>query len=96
MTELLMLVRRVMINPLHSWVLLLMVLLAAGFAGSSLVFEHLQMIWLSNFMQGISTNMIGALLIFLLIELFWGEAKELQQLHEELRSSNNLIAIGAL
>ena len=40
--------------------------------------------------------MIGALLIFLLIELFWGQAKELQQLHQEIRSSNNRIAIGAL
>ena len=96
MRELILFIRRIIKNPLHQIVLFLIPALALLFLFWSLISYALQMMWISNFFQGLSTNMFGALILFLLIELFLGEGREIQRLNRELLSSDNLIAKGAI
>jgi len=96
MDEFVRLMRRSLGNPLHQIVMALVASLALVFAGISFFFDVYGIVWISDFLQGISTNMIGALAVFLLVDVFWGEGKELQQIHEELRSRNNVIARAAI
>lgn len=94
--QLLRLLRRMFSNPLHQLVIVIVMLLAFGSGAISWLIDQFQPNWVSSFLQGFSTNMFGALLIFILINIFWGEGKELQQLYDELGSSNNSIALGAI